>query len=365
MNIYLIRAFLLVVCLIPSFVHAQSPGSYLITESVPASPLPGWVTGLAWDDDSSQIVLTQLDTSEVLATSAAGRLIRRAAPPRLTGVESDLSPSGVQAITGGYVMELNSLPQDGRFAWVDEQFNLLHWVDMMAEARNGAGRVGSFVSWAVAGDHLFSFGDVQDSRGNWSLAVSRIPLDNPQAFEVILLVPEELRLIYHLGFRSVAAQGSDAFFLLWGSQPRVFRLPTEEHEVLPELIYEFPTTYGVPSLLPSGKAGKAAMNSIFYAIEYATMPVQLVATSTDLYALTRKREGGASQDIEWALRRLSPAGGEPVSQEIPLPALQGSPHALATGGTSSLLILGRGRVKMQPNGFPTQATGAIVRVAPR
>jgi hypothetical protein len=313
---------------------AQQAGAEKCIRRELAQP-PKWTVSGAWKGDSQLVFVDAL--ADLLVTyDLDGR--RLPATPAARAYQ----PSLIQAAPGGFLLE----SRDGRMAWLDHDLELsgTPGVDLMAVDGLNGHKIRAVFAWALSGDEIVMFGDVENPQQVRGSAFLRVPLERPETFQILVDIdgnhPD--RNYYRLGLSMLAATREGMYFLAMDrDQPEVGVVTRFNKAPLRRL------PLPVPGLPPS-TSGKIPWRAgdlptqHFAHIEMSSGPVGLYASSTEdaVYVLHRA-PAARTQGTKWSLSRFDVSTGT-VERTATLPT--SANHLVVVPGARYWAFLEKGPV---------------------
>jgi hypothetical protein len=272
---------------------------------------PAWTVSGAWAPDGTLLLVDTLN-SKVLRYDLQGSTAELAGALKgpSGGELSFLKPSIIKPIPEGYLLE----DEDAHFIFLNSSLDSrkpLKSIDLL-EASNGAIR--SVFGWTYFDSTLLALSDLRE--GERSSAFVRVPLDDPERFEVVqpLPVSASARSFYLMGNPYFATVNDQAFFLRMDAVPALYNVTGSG--TTPRLVGRY-SGLGLPALPDRSTA--QGIKSGYDILERTPVVTGLYASNGYLYLLARQpqwREGW-----QWGLSKIDPLTGKQLrTLSLPSPA---------------------------------------------
>ena len=258
-----------------------------------------WVNSGVWSNDGQTLYLADIRARRIVSIVAE---TGGTAPTPKPWPTTRASFSYLQSLlhsAGPYIIE-----SDGKLFFLREDFAdsaevPVRLYEIEAAKRRdfgGLGQIASAVSWAVAGRHLYAFGDVQrDGQRHcpeWASGFLRIPLAQPKKWDYVLDMRlskgDTMKVFYRLGLHMFAADGETAFALVMDTNPYLLRMTPENASVLE--LSEKSCGYSRPSV-PIDPKGRSGAVEVYRTLEQSEGPIGVYVDRGSIYILCREETG--------------------------------------------------------------------------
>lgn len=323
-------------CVAGGSLHAA--GSSTLCNTLSLSEKPSWISSAVWVDALQDVAIVDALRSKVLILSPNAE----AQPLEDAGLTSsrvrDFFPVGFGKFGTGYFLKLLG----SRALALDSSLNVTGELDLAQSVAGTSNGLRSLYQWTVAGNTLVGFGSITapEAPDGFRLGFLTMPLETRD--RVSLVFPFASGDHYVLGHQYITTLGPDAYFLLMGSQPRIYRLTLGSKEGTPTPLSSntIPAGFGKTPPITTPMTGPDSAKALFAEIETLAMPVGLYGYDGYLYLLTRQPEANRVGTI-WSLFKIDPKG-ERVVARLRLPT--SANHVYLVPSPKNWFIFERGKV---------------------